>query len=466
MVNLLTQLSKYLMAFFFACYTYECFSVFRKKGNEKKQNAVYRRQNVFMYFIQLDAFMVLYLVTRERKLIIFYFMQLFLTTAILLCNRLFYKKASRLLLNNMCMLLSISFIILARLSYNKAVKQLLIGAFSAAIALIIPVLIKKIKFLHKLTYVYAVVGILALLLLEVAGATSYGAKISVSIAGISIQPSEFVKILFVFFVASMLNRSIEFKNIVITTVIAAVHVLIFVALKDLGGALIFFITYLVMLYVATRQPLYFCGGLGAGALASVLAYKLFRHVRVRVLAWKDPLSVIEQEGYQVCQSLFAIGTGGWFGMGLYQGLPNKIPVVEKDFIFSAIAEEMGGIFALCLIMVCISCFLMIFNIAMQMKNQFYKLIALGLGTIYGFQVFLTIGGVIKFIPSTGVTLPLVSYGGSSLLSTMMLFGIIQGLYLLKQNEGDLDGKEKRKRTTAKKRTVKVTGFDTEVEDLS
>lgn len=463
MVNLITQLSKYVMIFMFAFYAYECFAVFRKKVSEKKRNAIYHRQNVLMYLIHLDAFLVLYLATGEKKLIGFYLMQVLLITAIIGCYRIFYKNASRLLLNNMCMLLCISFIILTRLSFEKALKQYIICAASTIIALLIPVLMKKLHFFHKLEWVYAAFGILALLLVAVVGSTSYGAKISISIAGISIQPSEFVKILFVFFSAAMLSKSTEFKNVVITTVVAAAHVLILVASKDLGGALIFFIAYLVILYVATRQPLYFFGGLGAGALASVLAYKLFNHVRVRVVAWRDPLSVIDKEGYQICQSLFAIGTGGWFGMGLCQGLPNKIPVVEQDFVFSAISEELGGIFALCLIMVCISCILMFFNIAMQMKNQFYKLVALGLGTVYGFQVFLTIGGVTKFIPSTGVTLPLVSYGGSSLLSTMILFGIIQGLYLLKQNEGELDGKKDDK---TNKRKTKVTGFDTKVEDLS
>ena len=110
------------------------------------------------------------------------------------------------------------------------------------------------------------------------------------------------------------------------------------------------------------------------------------------------MSVIDNEGYQISQSLFAIGTGGWFGSGLYQGMPQKIPVVTKDFVFAAISEEMGGFFALCLIFVCISCLLMFFNIAMQMKDLFYKLVALGLATLYGTQVFLTLGGVTKFIP--------------------------------------------------------------------
>ena len=111
-------------------------------------------------------------------------------------------------------------------------------------------------------------------------------------------------------------------------------------------------------------------------------------------------------------------------------MPQKIPVVTKDFVFAAISEELGGIFAICLIMVCVSCFFMIINVAMNLRDNFYRLTAVGLGTLYALQVFLTIGGVIKFIPSTGVTLPLVSYGGSSLLSTMIVFGIIQGLYIM------------------------------------
>lgn len=293
------------------------------------------------------------------------------------------------------------------------------------------------------------------------GITSSGAKISISIAGISVQPSEFIKIIFVFFVACMLYENTDLKHVCIATVLAAVHVLILVLSRDLGGALIFFVTYLVMLYVATRKLFYFAGGLLTGCIAAVVAYQLFSHVRVRVLAWQDPLSRIENEGYQICQSLFAIGTGGWFGMGLYQGMPEKIPVVEQDFIFSAIAEEMGGIFAICLLMVCISCFLMFFNVAMQMKEQFYKLIALGLGTVYGFQVFLTVGGVTKFIPSTGVTLPLVSYGGSSLFSTMIMFAVVQGLYIRRQDEGAAN---ERKNAAPPRR--RKTGFDEDVETFS
>jgi cell division protein FtsW (lipid II flippase) len=191
-----------------------------------------------------------------------------------------------------------------------------------------------------------------------------------------------------------------------------------------------------MLYVATKKVSYLGIGLFFGSGAALLAYRLFSHVRIRVLAWKDPFSVIDGAGYQISQSLFAIGTGGWFGLGLYEGMPDTIPVACEDFVFSAISEEMGGIFAICLIFLAIGIFLMIVNIAFRIKNQFYKLIALGLGTVYGVQVFINIGGVIKFIPSTGVTLPFVSYGGSSLFSSFIMIAIIQGLYMMDHKKGE------------------------------
>jgi cell division protein FtsW (lipid II flippase) len=115
-------------------------------------------------------------------------------------------------------------------------------------------------------------------------------------------------------------------------------------------------------------------------------------------------------------------------------MPQKIPVVDKDFVFAAISEELGAIYALCLLFICVGCFMQFMIIAVKMQAMFYKLIAFGLGIMYITQVFLTVGGVVKFIPSTGVTLPFVSYGGSSVLATFVLFNIIQGLYILKRTE--------------------------------
>ena len=174
-----------------------------------------------------------------------------------------------------------------------------------------------------------------------------------------------------------------------------------------------------------------------GCGAAVIAYFLFSHVRQRVVAWKNPFSVYQNEGYQIVQGLFAIGTGGWFGMGLCQGSPEMIPFVKQDYMFAAICEELGGLFAICMILICMSMFLLVVNISLRIKKRFYKLIALGLGTEYAFQVFLTIGGVTKFIPMTGITLPLVSYGGSSVLSTIIMLAIIQGLYILREDEDEM-----------------------------
>ncbi|MBO5371343.1 MAG: FtsW/RodA/SpoVE family cell cycle protein [Lachnospiraceae bacterium] len=451
MSNIFCEVSKYVMIVLFALYTYECFAVFRRKHTKEQQNIIFYRQNVWMFALHLDAYLVLLDQTKNWGIILFYGIQVIFFISVIVNYKVLYKNASKLLVNNMCMLLAIGFIILTRLSVERAFKQFGIAVAAMFLALVVPFMIKKIRFIRKMTWFYAVIGLVALGVVAIAGAVSYGAKLSFTIGGITLQPSEFVKIIFVFFVAGMLHKSTEFKQVVITTIIAAAHVIILVLSKDLGGALIFFIVYLVMLYVATAKPLYFLGGLASGSVAAVIAYAFFSHVQVRVMAWQDPLSVIDNEGYQICQSLFAIGTGGWFGVGLNQGMPNKIPVVEQDFVFSAISEELGGIFALCLIMVCMSCFLMFINIAMQLKDGFYKLVALGLGTTYGFQVFLTIGGVIKFIPSTGVTLPLVSYGGSSLLSTIIIFAIIQGFYILKESEGKRNEKQK---------TGKQTGIST------
>lgn len=441
MSSIFCEVSKYLMIIFFALYTWECFSVFQRKKTKERQAAVFRRQNMLMFLLHFDGYLVLYDQTQNSSVLIFYGAQVVFFLIVISSYKLLYEKSAQLLVNNMCMLMAIGFLILSRLSFDRAVKQFTIAVGSMIFALGIPFFIQKIKFVRNLSWIYAAAGLLSLGAVAVLGATSYGAKISFQIAGITLQPSEFVKIIFVFFVAGMLYQSRSLKQITVTTITAAAHVLILVLSKDLGGALIFFVVYIVMLYVATGNPFYFIGGLAGGSAAAVAAYKLFAHVRVRVVAWQDPVRVIEKEGYQICQSLFAIGTGGWFGSGLNQGMPEKIPKVEQDVIFSAISEELGGIFAICLIMVCMSCFLMFLNIAMQLKDRFYKLVALGLGTTYGFQVFLTIGGVIKFIPSTGVTLPLVSYGGSSLFSTMILFAIIQGFYIIREREGKQNGQK-------------------------
>ena len=437
MANLITNVSKYLMILLIAIYTYYNFRFFGIRDEWGKRRLC-RLQNVVMVLIHTLAYLIIYLRTEDEKTLMFFGAQLLFFFLYMGLYRLFYRNLSRLLLNNACMLLSTSFIILTRISMDRAVRQFAIVAVAAAVTMIIPFIMDRAWQLSKIPWVYGSIGLALLLVVCVMGNTAFGAQLSINIGGFSFQPSEFVKISFVFFVATMFYRSVDFKTIAVTTAVAAAHVLVLVMSKDLGSALIFFVTYLLMLFVATGSWLYLGLGAGSGAAAAVIAYNLFSHVRTRVEAWLDPWSDISGKGYQISQSLFAIGTGGWFGMGLYQGMPSKIPVVEKDFVFSAISEEMGGIYAICLILICLGCFMQFMMIAAKMQAVFYKLIAFGLGTTYIVQVFLIIGGVTKFIPSTGVTLPFVSYGGSSILSTFIVFNVVQGLYILKRNEEEED----------------------------
>ena len=402
--------------------------------NEEDRNYACRRQLVCMFMLHFLANLLIVLNTKSEELILFYGMQVLFFVCYLSLSKFFYKKISRLLLNNICMLLGTGFIILTRLNPDRAMRQFLIVVVSAVVTWIIPFIIDRVWQLVKLAWLYGILGVLILAFVCIAGNTSFGAQLSLTVGGISVQPSEFVKISFVFFAAARLYRSTKFKDVVITTVIAALHVVILVLSRDLGSALIFFITYLFMLFVATSNWLYLGAGVMSGSAAAAAAYNLFSHVRRRVEAWRDPWADIDDKGYQVTQGLFAMGTGGWFGLGLYQGMPQKIPVVDKDFVFAAISEELGAIYALCLLFICVGCFIQFMIIAVKMQAMFYKLIAFGLGIMYITQVFLTVGGVVKFIPSTGVTLPFVSYGGSSVLATFVLFNIIQGLYILKRTE--------------------------------
>jgi len=433
-LNIVIQLSKFMFILLILLYCLEAYTYFRKKTPEKKK-ALLKRQIVVIYTMVILGYVIIFINTMNYLVLLLCGGIIVYYAVTLMCYRLIYPKASMLLVNDMLMLLSIGFIIIARLDMDEAVKQFMIAAGGTVVAFLIPVIVRKLKILPKLTWLYAALGIASLLVVLGLATISGGAKLSLTVGGITIQFSELVKITLVFFMAAMLSKDSHFKSVAVTTIVAGIHVIILVLSTDLGTALVFFVTYLVMVYVATRKPAYTAVGLGAGVLAGIAAYFLFAHVRKRVVAWQDPFKVYDSSGYQIVQALFAIGAGGWFGAGLCQGSPDTIPVASKDFVFAAICEEFGSVFAISLILVCMSMFLLIVNISFEIRDKFYKLVALGLGTEYAFQVFLTIGGVTKFIPMTGITLPLVSYGGSSVMSTIIMLAIVQGLYILREDEG-------------------------------
>lgn len=433
LTDVAVRAAHYVILALMVVYTIQSVTVFRQR-NARARDRIFLRQNLEMFLIHFLGFATLFLNSFQYDLLFFYAAQVLYLMFTLLLFRNLYPRASRSLINNMCMLLTIGFIMVTRFSTDQSLKQFEIAVAGTVIALFVPLIVRKLLVLTKLTWGYVFVGIGLLGLVVIAARVTNGAKLSISVAGFSLQPSEFVKIIFVFAVAGLLSTEHSFRRVVLATVLAAAHVLILVVSNDLGSALIFFLTYLIMLFVATRNPFLTMLGLFAFCIAAVAAYFLFAHVRVRVQIWQDPFQDYSGSGYQICQSLFAIAAGGWFGTGLCQGSPGAIPYVSQDFMFSAILEELGAIFGICLILICMSVFLMFVNIAMKLGNRFYRLAALGLGATYATQVFLTIGGGTKLIPMTGVTLPLVSYGGSSVLSTILMFAIVQGLYMLRGDE--------------------------------
>lgn len=443
MENILINFSKYVLIFLMLFDTLLCFSL-----NVTKSEKSAERKSVLQNILTMTIFVIcsIIIIYKNQSVATFVFAALEFVYLIMLVMlyRIIYPSSSRVLVNNMALLLALGFIMVERLAPANALKQFLIVMAGSVFSFFVPAIMKKRRLIVKFKYFYAIIGIILLLFTYIVGNTTYGANLSINIGSFSLQPSEFVKLIYVVFLAIILSKSKDFKNIVISAVIAAVHILILVASTDLGAALILFIVYVAMLFVGTGKVCYFAGGLGAGSVAAVLAYNFFSHVKARVTAWLDPWSVINTSGYQVTQSLFAIGTGGLFGIGLYQGLPTSIPVVVKDFVFAAIAEEFGLIFAICVILVCFSNFIAIMRIGIRSRDMFYKLISIGFGIMYIFQCFLTIGGVTKFIPSTGVTLPFVSYGGSSILCSLIMFAMLQAVFILvKENEDEEESADER-----------------------
>lgn len=457
MTYLLTQAAKYVSLLLIVVYTINAFFMLRRDSDSERV-ASYRFGNFLVFGIHFSCFVAILLHQPYKEYLFFYLAQVLFFAVYLLAYRLIYKKCSLLIQSNVFLLLAVGLAVLTRLNFAKAQKQFLICIAAVFVALIIPKLLDKLRVTKALAGVLGVVGILLLAAVLLLSQTTYGANLSLSFHGISIQPSEFVKVSYVLLIAMLFRNRKDFRRICFVTLIAMAHTGILVLSKDLGGALIYYITFLAMLYVASGKKRYPLMGGALLAVGGVAAYFLFSHVRVRVTAWLDPWSVIEKEGYQITQSLFSISNGGWFGLGLYEGQPQYIPVVEKDFVFSAISEELGAVFAICLVLVCLCLLVAMVKIAARCTVVFYKLIGVGMASLYGIQVFLTVGGAVKLIPSTGVTLPLVSYGGSSLLSTFIIIGVLQGLYLKVQKVEEAEAIEEELRAaTTETRTVSKEG---------
>jgi cell division protein FtsW (lipid II flippase) len=290
-----------------------------------------------------------------------------------------------------------------------------------------------------------VIGLGALVLLVLPalpgiGRTVNGARLWVGVGSFQFQPGEFAKILLIVFLAGYLREKREvlaqgrLKDFGPLLLIWGGAMAVLVQTNDLGSGLLYFGIFLAMLYAATARFVFVAGGLALFLGGAFFVYQIVPRVQDRVAIWLDPWSRAQEEGYQLVQSLFAIAFGGFGGTGLGRGTftfaggeDNIIPFLNTDFIYAALAHELG--------LVGISAFLLVymlfvargFRIAMLAQDGFSKLLATGLTFAFALQTFIIVGGVLRLIPLTGITLPFVSYGGSSLLANFVL---LAGLLLV------------------------------------
>jgi len=355
-------------------------------------------------------------------------------------NRRLAPGADPLLLPLAALLNGIGYVFIARLDEASrdpsglAALQAAWTAIGVAAYVATLLVVRRSRDLARYRYTLLLVGVVLLLmpLAPVIGNQVRGARIWVELGPIGFQPGEFAKIALAIFFAGYLMERREllsewaFDLKVLGPVVLAwgASLVVMTAERDLGSSLLFFALFVVMLWVATNRGLYLLLGGGLFAAGALFAWSAFSHVQQRVDIWLDPWTDAGGDGFQVVQSWFALAWGGVGGTGLGLGNPERIPVVVTDFIFAAIGEELG-LFGTTAIIV--SYLLMIgagLRIAVRAEDSFDKLLATGLTTLLGVQAFIIMGGVTRLLPLTGVTLPFVSYGGSSLLGNYVLLALL------------------------------------------
>jgi cell division protein FtsW (lipid II flippase) len=362
-----------------------------------------------------------------------------------LTERRYLPQADPYLVPLAALLSSIGLTEIYRIAPALALKQGEWLAIGVALFVATVLVVRDDRRLETYRYLIGVVGLALLALTFVVGTNVNGARLWIRVAGFSIQPSEFAKLAVVVFLAGYLNQNKEMLSVP-TARLLGVHVpplkyfgpllvmwvlslLMLVVMKDFGMSLLFLTTFIAMTYMATARIAYVVAG-AALFVAGAGGAQLVAHVHERFVIWLDPWKTAATSGYQLLQSLFAMADGGVIGAGFGRGYllyANHVPTVpdlQTDFIFSAVANELGLVGAIGLILLYLLFAWRGFHIALHAADGFSKLLAAGLSTVFGLQSFIIIGGVTRLIPLTGITLPFVSYGGSSLTANLVLVALL------------------------------------------
>lgn len=386
----------------------------------------------FIFFFQILSLPLIFFINTEalsERMLVFLGGLILLT----LVSNLLVEKGrlgDKYLLLIVNMLVSIDLIMIYRLDPYHGERQLVFYALGLFVFFLVYFFLRLTGgFFSKLTYFYYLVTAGILLVTLLFGVTHFGATNWFRIGSFEFQPAELAKISFAFFLAAFYGGEHPFKNKTYSPylLMGLVYLLIgiFFLQGELGAAAVFMGVFLSVQLVFEKKRLPLLINIGLSFIGLFIAYKLFAHVRVRFDIWLDPWADIDGRGYQIVQSLFALAAGGLFGTGIGLGRPGSIPLSFSDFIFPAIIEEMGVFMGIGILFLYLILFYRGLKIAMKQKNFFYQVVSLAVAMIFASQAFIVVGGVLKIIPMTGLTLPFMAYGGTSMVASFILLGVLQ-----------------------------------------
>lgn len=354
--------------------------------------------------------------------------------------RIFAPGADPAILPVVFTLSGIGITFVTRLQPDASLGQVIFLFLGVALMVGTLAVVKNLEVIKRYKYVLGIAGIILLVLPMFIGTEIYGSKLWIKIGGFQFQPGEFAKVLIVLFLAGYLAENRELLSISNRTVLGikfprlrllyplfivwGVCLLVVAFERDLGSALLFYTIFLIMLYVATGRVSYVIIGLALLAVGAFGMYQIMSHVQVRVAIWLDPFSDAQNLGYQIVQSLFSLADGGLAGVGIGKGMADIIPVVASDMIFAAIGEEMGLLGGSAVLLLFMLFAVRGLTTAARAKSDLAAFSAAGLTAAISFQAFTIVGGVTKLIPLTGVTLPFMSQGGSSLLASFVIVALL------------------------------------------
>jgi hypothetical protein len=328
------------------------------------------------------------------------------------------------------MLFSIGILEIYRLNDKLAFRQIIWFCIGIIAFWLIYLVLKYVKVWSKMYYFYAAISYLLFIATFLFGKRINGAKNWIRLgSNFAFQPSELIKIAFVFLIAAYYKNRDKFEKDIFKKY--SLHFFFYTFLgflflqKDLGTVLVFSGVFMFAQYMYEPHRKYMFINLLVLSCGAVLGYILFTHVKVRVKIWLDPFKYADGMGYQIIQGFYAIASGGFFGKGLGLGRPDYIPFAESDYIFASICEEMGILMGMGVVMLFLILTYRGIKTSMEQHNRFYKYVAFCLSLIFAFQSLIMFGGILKLIPLTGITIPFVSYGGSSILSSFIALGILQ-----------------------------------------